>query len=86
MKNYTIMAIDWDYGCQDQIEEYQRKGIYLPSMISEVMEHCGSLYPYITNETSAIKHIKSIKREFPFVHFGLYEGRTWGELELVKEF
>ena len=80
------MAIDWDYSHKDTIEDYQKKGICLPSMISEVMDFCGSLYPYITTEREAIYHLKAIKKDFPFVHFGLYEGLTWGNLKLVKEF
>lgn len=86
MKNYTIMATDWDYAYPEEIKNYQKKGLCLPSMVKEVLDHCGSLFPYITSKTNAINHLKAIKKQFPFVRFGLYEGQTWGSLELVKEF
>ena len=86
MKNYTIMATDWDYAYPEEIKDYQKKGLYLPTMVNEVLNYCGSLFPYITTETKAISRLKEIKKQFPFVRFGLYEGQTWGSLELVKEF
>ena len=53
---------------------------------SEVVQKCGSLFPFITTKTSAIAYAKSVKNQFPNVHFELTEGTTWGEQVLVKEF
>ena len=53
---------------------------------SEVVAKCGSLFPFITSKTNAIKYAKSVKRQFPNVHFELTKGATWGEMELVQEF
>lgn len=53
---------------------------------TEIVEQCGSLFPFITTKTSAIKYAKSVKRQFPNVHFQLTKGETWGNQELVQEF
>lgn len=47
---------------------------------------CGSLYPFITTKTNAVKYAKSVKRKFPYVTFGLFEGETFGSQVLVQEF
>lgn len=86
MENYTLMATEWDYAYPEEIKDYQKQGVFTPTMDKEILNHCGSLYPFITNETNAIKYSKEIKKQFPFVHFELYKGKTWGTLELVKEF
>ena len=52
----------------------------------EVVEKCGSLFPFITTKSGAIKYAKAIKRQFPNVRFELTKGEHWGELELIQEF
>ena len=52
----------------------------------DLRNKCGSLYPYITKERNAIAYVKKIKKSYPNVKIGLYEGETWGNLKLVKEF
>lgn len=52
----------------------------------ELIGACGSLFPYITTEKSAIKYAKSVKARFPDVTFALTEGDQWGNQTLVKEF
>lgn len=52
----------------------------------EVMEHCGSLWPFITTKKNAISHAKSVKKQFPNVKFVLTRGDTWGSQELIAEF
>ena len=52
----------------------------------ELIDSCGSLFPFITTKTEAVKYAKSVKRRFPDVTFGLFEGETFGSQVLVQEF
>lgn len=52
----------------------------------ELKDACGSLFPFITTKTGAIKYAKSVKKRFPDVTFGLFEGETFGSQKLVQEF
>lgn len=56
MENYTLMATEWDYAYPEEIKDYQKQGVFTPTMDKEILNHCGSLYPFITNETNAIKY------------------------------
>lgn len=85
---YSLLPIDFDY---DKISE--KKWVELREMkvltvfdIEGVKEHCGSLYPIVQTEKFAISYAKGVKKQFPEVKFGLYIGKTWGEMELIKEF
>lgn len=55
-------------------------------MDNNVVAKCGSLFPFITTKTGAIRYAKSVKKEFPNVHFVLTKGETWGNQEIVQEF
>lgn len=52
----------------------------------DIINKCGSLFPFITNEKNAIAYAKQVKKQFPNVSFVLTEGETWGNQTLVKEF
>ena len=78
--------MDWDYKHSKEIKEFNDKGLWTPNDIQEVVYNCGSLFPFITKQTNAIAYARGIKKKFPFVKFALMEGKTYGELELVKEF
>lgn len=86
MKHYSVMPQDWDYSHKKEIKEFSAKGCYTPCMVEEVVEHCGSLFPFITTKSNAIKYVKDLKAKFPFITFDLMEGKTWGEMELVQSF
>lgn len=86
MQYYSVLPNDWDYTKQDKIKELKNQGCYTPYDIKEVAHSCGSLFPYITTKTNAIKFTKRLKKEFPYVRFDLMVGKTWGEMELVQTF
>ena len=52
----------------------------------EIIDKCGSLFPFITTEKNAITYAKKVKKLFPHITFQLSEGETWGNQKLVKEF
>lgn len=52
----------------------------------DIINQCGSLFPFITTEKNAIKYAKAVKKQFPHITFELTEGETWGNQRLVKEF
>jgi len=52
----------------------------------QIIDKCGSLFPFITNEKNAISYAKSVKKQFPNITFQLTEGSTFGNQTLVKEF
>ena len=80
------MPTDWDYTKEEKVGELMRNGKFTPCMVVEITNKCGSLFPFITSRTNAIKYVKSLKEQFPYVVFDLMEGKTWGELELVQSF
>lgn len=86
MKRYTLVPIDWDYSKEEIVREYSEKGICTPCQIQELVDMCGSLFPFITTKTAAIKYAKEVKKQFSFVIIGLFEGDNWGDQETVKEF
>lgn len=49
----------------------------------ELVDSCGSLYPYITKKSCAIEYAKNVKERFPEFEFELTEGETWGSQTLV---
>lgn len=52
----------------------------------KIISKCGSLFPFITTKSAAIKYAKNVKKEFPEITFGLYEGSTFGSMVLVQTF
>lgn len=48
MQYYSVMPQDWDYFHKKEIKELSAKGCYAPCQVKEVVEHCGSLFPFIT--------------------------------------
>ena len=52
----------------------------------DIIDKCGSLFPFITTEKNAIAYAKGVKKQFPDITFQLTEGETWGNQTLVKEF
>jgi len=52
----------------------------------DIIDKCGSLFPFITTEKNAITYAKGVKKQFPNITFQLTEGATWGNQTLVKEF
>ena len=86
MKYYSVMPQDWDYTKEEKVGELIRNGKFTPCMVVEIANKCGSLFPYVTSKSNAIKYTKSLKREFPYVVFNLMEGERWGELKLVESF
>ena len=86
MKQYNLLPIDWDYESQNaeqHIRYYQANGMFIPSSISRVTQMCGALFG---NKKSAIAQAQNLKKDYPFIQFGLYEGDTWGELKLIQQF
>lgn len=51
----------------------------------DVIDSCGSLFPFIHTKTGAIKYAKSVKKKFPDVEFTLTKGDQWGNQELILE-
>ena len=83
--HFSILPIDWDMKHSSKISDLQKEGKWTPCDVPEVVESCGSLFPYITTKTGAIRRLKGVKKEFPYVTFGLYNGKTFGELQIVQE-
>lgn len=84
---YSLFAMDWDYespNAAESINEYQRKGIYTPCADVEILKHCGAL-PGVKRER-AMALAKQLKKQYPFVQFAIYMGKTWGELQLIQTF
>ena len=55
-------------------------------MVEEIVDRCGSLFPFITNEKRAVRYAKELKSDFPFVVFELMEGSQFGDMKLVGSF
>lgn len=86
--NYTLMPIDWDYGCPElnnHLKEYAKRKIFTPFDIEYITSLCGA---FNSNRplNSIITFIKDLKNKWPMIKFGLYQGDTWGELKLMQEF
>ena len=86
MKHYSVMPQDWDYAHEQEIKELSAKGCYTPCQVEEVVEHCGSLFPFVTTKSGAIEYVRNLKKQFPFIVFDLMVGKTWGEMKLVQSF
>ena len=86
MKHYSVIPQDWDYAHGQEIKELGAKGCYTPCQVEEVVGHCGSLFPFVTTKSGAIAYVKNLKKQFPFIVFGLMEDKTWGEMELIQSF
>ena len=86
MQHYSVMPSDWDYTHNDKIKELSQQGCYAPCQVTEVVEHCGSLFPFIITKKGAIEFARQLKSQFPYVCFDLMVGKTWGEMELVQSF
>lgn len=86
MQHYSVMPSDWDYTHNDKIKELSQQGCYAPCQVKEVVERCGSLFPFITTKSNAIKYVEDLKVKFPFITFDLMVGKTWGEMELIQSF
>ena len=89
MKNpnptYVIMPTEWDYenDHSNTIEYLRDHGAYVPSDITYLVELCGAFFQPLKK----VRHfVEDLKAKWPFVKFALYEGDTWGELKLVKEY
>ena len=52
----------------------------------ELIDACGSLFPFITSLTGAKRYAKSIKKRFPKYTLNLIEGETWGETKVIEVF
>lgn len=52
----------------------------------ELINQCGSLFPFITTLTGAKRYAKSVKKQFPNATLNLFKGKTWGDTELVEVF
>ena len=52
----------------------------------ELIDACGSLYPFITTLTGARKYARSVKKRFPNNTLTLSEGETWGDMKIVETF
>ena len=86
MKHYSVIPQDWDYAHERKIKELGAKGFYTPFQVEEAVERCGSLFPFVTTKSGAIEYARKLKKEFPFILFGLMEGKTVGEMELIQSF
>ena len=52
----------------------------------ELVSKCGSLFPFITSLSKAKAYARKVKKQFPNATLQLFEGETWGELELIETF
>lgn len=88
MQHYSVIPNDWDYShiTNDQLKDFNSNGCYFPSQVQEVVDKCGSLFPFITTKTNAIAYVKDLKKKFPYVSFNLLVGETWGNSKLVQSF
>lgn len=50
----------------------------------ELINACGSLFPFITSLTGAKRYARSVKKRFPNFTLNLLKGETWGDTELVE--
>lgn len=84
-KTYVIMPLEWDYDNDhfDMIKYLSNQGIIVPSDIVRLDELCGSME---CSKGYAVGTITKLKKEYPYVKFGLFEGATWGSLTIVEEF
>lgn len=64
------------------------RGIDVLSAGQELIDACGSLFPFADTAKKAIAYAKSVKKRFPDIKFVLYESDSHGsELgSLVMEF
>lgn len=87
METYSIMPEEWDYdytGIRDIVKKYWEKKIFCPCEINDVVKHSGCIGQ--TTRKDAILRLKSLKEKFPFIKFSLFEGQTWGSMNLVQQF
>lgn len=83
-KTYVIMPLEWDYDNHETtIKNLSDNGIIVPSDIVALDELCGAME---CSKRYAVGTIARLKKEYPYVKFGLFEGATWGSLTIVEEF
>lgn len=87
MNTYNLLPLDFDYERinNERWTELRNQGVITVHDIEGVKDHCGNLFP-IHTKGAAVSYAKSVKKQFPEVKFGLFTGKTFGELELVQEF
>lgn len=84
---YSLFAMDWDYESPNSIREINKRqcnGILCPCADIELLEHCGALPGFKKERVLAMA--KKLKKQYPFVQWAVYEGKSWGELKLVQMF
>ena len=84
MNSFTILPMEWDMKHSDKVQEFYKEGKYTPCNIEEVVSKCGNLFP-IHTKTMALKYLKWLKKEFPYVIFNLFSGSRQCDLELIQE-
>jgi len=52
----------------------------------ELIDACGSLYPFITTLSGARRYAKNVKKRFPKYSLELIEGETWGDAKVIEVF
>lgn len=68
------------------MEHYALLPEYSVDAPQELINACGSLYPFITTLSGAKRYARSVKKRFPNFTLRLLKGATWGDSELVEEF